>query len=240
VWAFALALGCAPAAAQLDGWEAVKVTDKKKPTVYRFEKDGGRQVLHAVSQGSASSLMRPAGFNLAERPLLNWSWKISRLIATADNSRALREDAPARLILVFDGDVAKLPARDRAAISLLGRVSGRELPYATLMYIWGNRAALETVIANPYTRRVQMIVVANEWVGVGGWHRLQRDALADYRNAFKEEPGKLLAYGVMTDTDNTGEYTEAWYADIDFQPVSAALRPRSTSIPARSARPITK
>ncbi len=221
-WSFALMLASAPALAQLDGWQPVKVTEKKKPTVYVLEKDGGRQVLHATSVASASSLMRPAAFDLSERPLLTWSWKISRLIATADNSRSQREDAPARLILVFDGDVSKLPARDRAAISIVGRVSGRELPYATLMYIWANRAQVGSVIPNPYTRRVQMVVVATGAGGVGQWLKLQRDVVADYRAIFKEEPGKLVAYGVMTDTDNTGEYTEAWYADIDFARRAAA------------------
>ena len=222
----ALCAAAAPAAAQLDGWEAVKVTEKKKLTLYTLEKDGARLVVHAVSSGSASSLMRPAAFDLRERPVLSWSWKISRLIATADNSRLHREDAPARLILVFDGDVAKLPMRDRAAISVLGRATGRDLPYATLMYIWGNRAPLEAVIANPYTRRVQMVVVSSGGGGVGHWQTLRRDVLADYRNAFKEEPGKLVAYGVMTDTDNTGEYTEAWYADIDFARRAATPVPK--------------
>jgi hypothetical protein len=222
-------LASAPAVAQLDGWEAVKVTDKKKPTLYALEKDGGRQVVHATSSASASSLMRPAAFDLRERPLLSWSWKISRLIATADNTRSHREDAPARLILVFDGDISKLPTRDRAEIDIVGRVSGRRLPYATLMYIWANRAQVDSVIPNPHTRRVQMVVVSTGAGGVGQWLKLQRDVVADYRSVFKEEPGKLVAYGVMTDTDNTGEYTEAWYADIAFAAGKIASPPPVTA-----------
>ena len=49
-WSFVLMLASAPAVAQIDGWEVVKVTDKKKPTLYALEKDGGRQVVHATSQ----------------------------------------------------------------------------------------------------------------------------------------------------------------------------------------------
>jgi hypothetical protein len=222
-------LASAPAMAELDGWEAVKVTDKKKPTVYALEKEGARQVVHATSVGSASSLMRPAAFDLRERPVLSWSWKISRLIATADNTRSHREDAPARLILVFDGDISRLPARDRAEIAIIGRVSGRPLPYATLMYIWATRAQLDSVIPNPYTRRVQMVVVSAGAGGVGQWQKLRRDVLADYRSVFKEEPGKLVAYGLMTDTDNTGEYTEAWYADIAFAAGKAVSSPPATA-----------
>jgi hypothetical protein len=41
---------------------------------------------------------------------------------------------------------------------------------------------------------------------------------ADFRRAFGEEPGALLAVGVLTDTDNTDGHAEAWYGDIRFGP----------------------
>jgi len=40
---------------------------------------------------------------------------------------------------------------------------------------------------------------------------------ADFRRVFGEEPGRLIAYGIMSDTDNTGESVEAWYADLEFR-----------------------
>ena len=91
----------APGAAPLplppapDGWEPFKITDKKKPTHYRLIDDAGRPVLHAVAAASASGLSRRADFPLAERPVVSWRWKVSRLVASADNSRARTEDAPA-------------------------------------------------------------------------------------------------------------------------------------------------
>ena len=45
---------------------------------------------------------------------------------------------------------------------------------------------------------------------------LSRNLRADFKTAFGEEPGKLIAYGVMSDTDNTGASIEAWYGDIVF------------------------
>ena len=211
---------CLPAAAAdlPEGWELFKINDKKKPTRYRLLEEGGRPVLYAEARGSASGLQRQAKFSIAERPVVSWTWKVSRLIAGADNSKAGKEDAPARIMLAFDGDAAKLPRVDQAVMYVSRRMSGQDLPYATLMYIWHNKAPVGTVIENPNSRRIQMVVASSGPAGVGAWQSLSRDVLADYRRAFKEEPGKLISYGVMSDTDNTGEAVEAWYGEIAFRP----------------------
>jgi len=221
-------LACAPVpAADLpQGWEALKINDKKKPTRYFLIEEGGRKVLHARADASASGLQRAASFSILERPMARWSWKVSRLVAGADNSRAGREDSPARIVLAFDGDTAKLPRIDQASLYVSYRLSGQHLPYATLMYIWSNKAPVGSLIENPHTRRIQMVVASSGAAGVGAWQTLERDVRADYWRAFKEEPGRLLSYGVLTDTDNTGESVEAWYGEIEFRPAVSALRPR--------------
>jgi hypothetical protein len=120
-------------------------------------------------------------------------------------------------VFEFEGDKKKLPFSDRAALALAESVSGREAPYAQLMYIWSNTAPVGTVIPNPRTGRVQMVVASSGSAGVGAWQSLSRNLRDDYKKAYGEEPGKLLAYGVLTDTDNTGESVEAWYGDIVFK-----------------------
>jgi hypothetical protein len=216
--AYGLLAFMSSAAAQLpEGWDALKINDKKKPTAYRVLDEGGRKVLHARAEASASGLQRTATFSILERPIASWTWKVSRLVAGADNSKTGREDAPARIVLAFDGDIRKLPRVDQAVMYVSRKLSGQDLPYATLMYIWSNKAPVGSVIENPNSRRIQMVVAASGSAGVGAWQKLSRDVVADYRRAFKEEPGKLLAYGVMSDTDNTGETVEAWYGEIDFR-----------------------
>jgi len=78
----------------------------------------------------------------------------------------------------------------------------------------------------PHTRRIQMIVASSGSAGVGAWQEISRDVVADFRRAFNEEPGRLLAYGIMSDTDNTGETVEAWYGEITFarQPDGSTAR----------------
>jgi hypothetical protein len=50
------------------------------------------------------------------------------------------------------------------------------------------------------------------------WSSLSRDLYRDYRRVFGGPPGRLLAYGVMTDCDNTRTTARAWYGDIVFGP----------------------
>jgi hypothetical protein len=92
--------------------------------------------------------------------------------------------------------------------------AGREMPYATLMYVWENREPVDAVIHNPHTDRVRKIVVASGIQDVGRWLDFRRDIVADYRRAYGAEPGRLIGVGLMTDTDNTRSSVTAWYDDL--------------------------
>ena len=199
-------------------WTPVSIVIGKRSTRYDLVDDGGVTVLHAVADNAASGLALPLAFDLRSAPIVAWRCKIAGLIPDADATIASREDAPARLVLEFDGDKRKLTFIERTIYGISQHVAGRELPYATLMYIWSSRAPVGTVIANPRTRRVQMVVASSGATGVGQWQSLTRDVRADFRRAFGEEPGRLLAVGVLTDTDNTDGHAEAWYGDIHFTP----------------------
>ena len=199
-------------------WTPVSIVIGKRATRYDLVDDAGTTVLHAVADNAASGLALPLGFDLRSAPIVSWRWKIAGLIHDADSTVASREDAPARIVFEFDGDKRKLTFVERTIYGISKHVAGRELPYATLMYIWSNRVPVGTVIANPRTRRVQMIVASSGAAGVGAWQSPTRDVRADFRRAFGEEPGALLAVGVLTDTDNTDGHAEAWYGDIRFTP----------------------
>ena len=97
-------------------------------------------------------------------------------------------------------------------------LTGQELPYATLMYVWENRFGPETLLHSAFTGQVKMIVVGTGWDRIGTWKTFQRNYVDDYRRAFGAEPGRLVGVGIMTDTDNTGEAVEAFYGDIVLKP----------------------
>jgi hypothetical protein len=207
-----------PGSALPSGWAPVKINDQKKPTIYDFVDEQGVVVLHAMADGAASLVGYKTTFDLNAAPIISWRWKVARLIGSADNSVASKEDSPVRVVLEFDGDKSKLSLADRSTIATGKILSGRELPYATMMYIWSNKEPVGKVVPNPRSGRVQMIVASSGASGVGTWQTLSRNAVDDYRKAFNEEPGRLTGVAVLTDTDNTGEKVEAWYGDIVFRP----------------------
>ncbi|GAB7542281.1 DUF3047 domain-containing protein [Cupriavidus sp. 8B] len=199
------------------GWKNLPVAHGKTLTHYSLVMDDHATVLEADAPASASALMHKGNnLNLEATPQVSWRWKVEHPIDEADNSVAAKEDAPARLVFMFDGDTDKLSLGERTAIKLAKALAGEELPYATLMYIWSNTAPVGTVIDNPHTSRVKMIVVSGGPDATGKWLTLSRNVEQDFEHAFKEKPGKLTAYGLLTDTDNTRGNARAWYGDIRF------------------------
>ena len=199
-------------------WDTIRINDRKALTTYEIVQNSSESVLRAVADSSASALGVAVSFDIKAAPVLAWRWRVAGLIDDADNAVAAKEDAPARIMLEFDGDKSKLSFSDRTASSFAKQLGGRELPYATLMYIWSNSAPVGTIIPNPHAKRIQMVVASSGAAGVGKWQELKRNVRDDYRRAFNEEPGLLKSVGVMTDTDNTGTKAEAWYGDLRFSP----------------------
>lgn len=194
------------------GWQPWTINRNKTPTRYSLTEVDQRKVLHAQADGSASGLYVP----LIQRDpgSLSWMWKTRDVIRVADNAVSHREDSPLRIFVAFDGDRSSLSLRDQLMYEMARITTGREMPYATLMYIWGGKRPVGTILNNPHTDRVRMIVVDSGTRHTNEWRCHERDLRADYRKAFGAEPGKILAVGLMTDTDNTKSRAEAWYGDI--------------------------
>lgn len=199
------------------GWQPWVLSRFKRSTAYRLVNEQGRTVVRARAESSASGLIHPLALDPRTYPVLHWHWKVDELIQKADNTQKHLEDSPVRLVVSFAGDVDKLDLRDRMFFDNVRLLTGQELPYATLMYIWENRAPRESVIDNRHTSRIKMIVAESGRDRLGQWQQVTRNIIEDYRRAFGEEPGQITAVGIMTDTDNTGDKVHAWYGDIAFQ-----------------------
>lgn len=199
------------------GWNPWIVTRNKKLTNYRLVNSEHGTVIHAKSSSAASGLMQPLSIELNKQTRLNWKWKINHLIETADNTQPHTEDAPVRIILAFDGDKQKLTFKDSMSAEMVKLLTGQDMPYATLMYIWENHQPVNTIIANQHSGRIKMIVAESGSTHVGKWQHYQRQIADDFQAAFGELPGKLIGIGIFSDTDNTGKLAESWYGDISLQ-----------------------
>jgi hypothetical protein len=204
-----------PGGALPGGWQKWNLARFKRPTQYGLVAKDGATVVEARADGSASMLIHALDRLDPHRHTdLRWRWKTEALIRDQDNTRSAFEDSPLRLVVRFDGDRSKLDFSERMFSAQVKAVTGQELPFATLMYIWARETPRETVIPSRFTERIRMIVVDSGPDRLGQWQSVRRNLLEDFRRAFGEEPGPITAIGIMTDTDNTGGQAAAWYGDI--------------------------
>lgn len=195
-------------------WATWTFHPTKRTTRFRVVEEGGQRVLEAVADRSISGLRHPLDVEPDDRPILEWRWKIDGTIAGADVGDRHGDDSPVRIVLAFDGDRSTLPVKEQMFFERVKLLGGHDLPYATLMYVWDNARAPESVVASPHTTRVQKIVVESGPRGVRQWRSYRRDIVADYRRAYGRAPGRLIGVAVVSDSDNTRQIARAWYGDI--------------------------
>lgn len=203
------------------GWEPLTVANLK-PNLNDLVEEGGQVVLRVRSAHSASSLAFRMDADPAKSPMLAWRWKIDRVVAGADLSKAQGDDFAARVYVSFDVPIETLSLLDRAKFRVARLVYGAKLPTAALCYVWDNRNPPGTTAWNAYSRRLRMVVVRSGAERVGHWVAETRDVEADFRAAFGSEwPGpvpRVTGVALGADTDQTGETVTAWFGDVGLGP----------------------
>ena len=197
-------------------WQPMHLPGKRK-TLFIPTSHQNRPAVQAVADSSVSMLRQKMRLEARELGLLQFSWQSPQLIPTANMAERETEDSVVRIVLSFDGDRAKFSAKNRMLSDLSLALTGEELPYATLMYVWCNDTAVGEVITNPRTNRIRKMVVESGEKNLGKWLDYERDIRADFVKAFGEEPGALTGIAFMTDTDNTQAKATAWYGPVTLK-----------------------
>lgn len=203
-------------------WREVTFSKFRKATKYTLTDDCGTTVVEAKADGSSSGLAEPLDIDPAQYPWLTWRWKVAELNPGIDNTKRAKDDAPVRLEISFDGDMKKVPLDDKVFFFQVKALTGLDMPYATLEYVWGDGAPQEAVIVNTWTSRIRMLMVEVGSDHTGQWVTETRNVVEDYRRAYGEEPGKITAVAIITDTDATGEKATGYYGDIAFMSAKPA------------------
>jgi len=194
-------------------WKHYPLPGKRSSQFFYVRKDG-RDAMAATSASSVSMLRQAVRVEPDELASVRFSWKVPELIAQADMALREADDSPVRIILTFEGDRSKFSSKNAMLSELARALTGEELPYATLMYVWCNTRPPGTVIVNPRTDRIRKLVVESGASKLQQWVDYERNIRADYKTAFGEEPGALVGIGIMTDSDNTRSQTKSWYGPV--------------------------
>ena len=200
-----------------DSWEPLTFDKIEKHTEYALVEDGGAVVVKAVSRGSASGLVRKVEIDPLEYPIVEWRWKVENVLEKGDVTRKDGDDYPARLYITFKFDPRKVGFFERATYEAIRLARGEYPPMGAINYIWESKSPVGTLVPNPYTDRVMMIVLESGAEKTGQWVSESRNLVEDYRKAFGGDPPRISGVAVMTDTDNTGEAAVAYFGDIVFK-----------------------
>jgi len=180
----------------------------------------GREALRVQARSSVSILRQRMEPALSAVGLLSFAWKADALPAVVQEADGGRDDSAVRVLLSFDGDRSRLSPRMHRLSEMSRLLTGEELPYATLVYVWSDVHPPGTVLNNSRTDRVRKLVLDSGRQHLGQWRDHERDVRADFVHVFGEEPGPLLSVALMTDTDNTRSQAQAWYGALRLKPAA--------------------
>jgi hypothetical protein len=204
-----------PAPGAPPGWRHETLPKVERANAYEIVSEGdGARVLRITSSASASSLAAAPARHTATQPMLRWRWRVSRALSGSDLRTKAGDDYAARLYVLFDLPLDRLPLGDRLRLQAARALSGRDIPAAALCYVWGTAQPVGTSAPNPYTDRVRMVVAESGDAHAMQWRTVERDLRADWQAAFTGEMPPLLGIAVGADTDNTGEAVQAWFGDV--------------------------
>ena len=166
----------------------------KGETLYEVTQEDTLRCIKATSHSSASGLYYKINYDTKKYPILTWRWKVDHVLSNGNALKKEGDDYAARIYVVFPS-------------ILFWKTKA-------INYIWANKLPRGTAVANPYSSNSIMIAVESGESKTGRWIEERRNVFEDFRMHFGQDPPRVGAISIMTDTDNTGEEAIAWYGPI--------------------------
>jgi hypothetical protein len=181
---------------KLDEWFPEKFVNE---TLYSLIKVDNKTVLKAVSQNSASGLIKKIRVNIETHPFLNWSWRVEkRLSGTFDEKQKSGDDYAARIYTVASGGIAFW---NTIAVN----------------YVWSKNSAKGKTWRSAFApKNSAMLALRSSKAPVSVWHWEKQNVRKDFKKLFGKKVQFIDAVVLMSDTDNTQKEVIAYYGDIYF------------------------
>ncbi len=199
------------------GWKPLTFENISDHTHYELVAEGKDIVVKAVSRQSSSGMTREITIDPREYPVVEWRWKVENILEKSDVTQKSGDDYPARLYITFEYDSSKVGFWEKAKYEVAKLIYGKYPPIGAITYIWESKSPIGTMVPNPYSDRVRMVVLQSGSSKLGQWVTEERNVYEDYQTAFRQDPPNISGVAIMTDTDNTQETAIAYYGDIIFK-----------------------
>ena len=176
----------------LKRWREVTIRGR---TAYQATILGDRHCLQAQSQAGASILLSAVRIDPHTYPWLSWDWRVDELVKDEALDRKEGSDASARVYVYFE--THGLPWQKR-----------------NLDYVWSVSLPIGTMINSPFQSTSKILVVESGSGALGQWRSVRRNLVDDYRRAFGTRPPRIIAIGLMSDTDSAGGQALAYFDEL--------------------------
>ena len=173
-------------------WREVEVRGKSRYQVLTLD---GRSCLRAESHAGASILLTSVRFNPQMYPWLVWQWRVDQPVEHEALDQPQGSDAAARVYVYFE--THGLPWQKR-----------------NIDYVWSAHFPIGTQLSSAFSSASKIFVVESGIEHLKQWQRVERNLVDDYRQSFHEDPPQVVAIGLMTDSDNTGGDSLAYFDEV--------------------------
>ena len=174
------------------GWKARKDAGRE---VYKVAEERGLRFLRAVSKGLGIQAAREVkDWDLAERPVLAWSWRPRQFPENADEREPSTNDSPLAVYMLVEYSMVAGPK--------------------AVKYIWSGRVPVGTRLTSN-NGLTQVRVLRRGAPGGAGWTEERVNVLEDFRKYFEEKgTPRPAGIGVLTDADDTNSTAAGDYANF--------------------------
>jgi hypothetical protein len=174
-----------------DGWQ-IKVNRGAPDIAYIGE--GNSRVLRFKSRKSSFALERGVDIDLAQYPLLTWSWKVTELPAGGDVRRPATDDQAAQVLVAF---------ADRHILT----------------YIWDSSAPKGSLQNASHVPLIHIFaLVCRSGPGeLNRWLPETHNVAQDYQKAFQLAPARVKGIRLQINSQHTGSSAESYFGDISFR-----------------------
>lgn len=197
-----VAVGAAPltvtvgnfASGDKSGWEEQEFKGKVNYSVVKV--GNGAHALEARSSGTASGLHKKVSVDLEKTPYINWTWRVTNTLKGVDETTKKGDDYPARIYVILSGGLLFWKTQ-------------------ALNYVWSStERPTDASWPNAYTSSVVMLAVDSGNSKAGTWVTHKRNLREDLKRQLGKDVKHVDAIAVMSDTDNSGQSTTAYYGNI--------------------------
>ena len=171
-----------------EGWES-RGGDPKKVYRVRFDRE---KYLEAIAVNSAVVIAKKFEYEPEDYPFLAWDWRVRELPRGADERYKSSGDSAAAIYVIFPG-----------------RIRPRNIKY-----VWSSSLSPGTVTQSPYRTTTKIIVLRNHSAPMNHWVSEKVNIVEDYRRVFGDEPERVQAVAIMSDSDNTESTAAAGYKGL--------------------------